>query len=124
MLRRMVTTGRRLLVGAGVGAGREGAARCAEGRHEKAQNDQQRTDAREETVLAGAHDFIVRGMGCEGIVFWRRSSADSYVRSTEHLQWGSPGILVGCPQNDNFGTGAAGRPSGRGLGVDSWEGRK
>jgi len=32
--------------------------------------------------------------------------------------------LVGCPQNDNFGTGAAGRPSGRGLGVDSGEGQK
>ena len=69
MLRRMVTTCRRLLVGAGVGARREGAARCAEGRREKAKNDQQRTDAREETVLSGAHDFIVRGMGCEGIVF-------------------------------------------------------
>jgi len=108
MLRRMVTTRRRLFVGAGVGAGREGAARCAEGRSKKAKNDQQRTGAREETVLAGAHDFIVRGMGCEGIVFWRRSSADSYVRSTEHLQLRFFGILVGCPQNDNFGAGAAG----------------
>jgi hypothetical protein len=32
--------------------------------------------------------------------------------------------LVGCPQNDNFGTGAAWRPSVRGAGVDSGEGRK
>jgi len=69
MLRRMVTTCRRLFVGAGVGAGREGAARCAEGRREKAKNDRQKTEAREETVIAGAHDFIVRGIGCEGIVF-------------------------------------------------------
>ena len=82
----MVTAGCRLFVGAGVGAGREGAARCAERRREKAKNDQQRTDAREETVLAGAHDFIVRGMGSEGIVFRGRRSADSYVRSMEHLQ--------------------------------------
>jgi hypothetical protein len=32
--------------------------------------------------------------------------------------------LVGCPQNDDFATGATGRPCGRGLAVDSGEGRK
>lgn len=70
MLRLMVTTGCRLFVGIGISAGREGATRGAEGRREKAKNDQQRTDAREETVFSGAHTFIVRGVGWEGIVFW------------------------------------------------------
>jgi hypothetical protein len=66
----MMTTDCRLFVSAGLDAERESAARRAEGRNEKAKNDQQRTEAREETVLAGVHVFIVRGVGWEGIVFW------------------------------------------------------
>jgi len=63
MPRLVVTTGWRLFAGVGLGAGRKSAARGAKGRGEKAKNDQQRTDAREETVFAGAHVFIVRGVG-------------------------------------------------------------
>ena len=48
-----------MFVGLGLSTGREGTARGAEGRREKAKNDQQRTDAREETVLSGAHAYIV-----------------------------------------------------------------
>jgi len=69
MLRRMVTAGCRLLVGVGLRAGGEGAARGAEGSGEKAKNDQQRTETREHAVFPGAHVFIVRGVGREGIVF-------------------------------------------------------
>ena len=65
----MVTTGCRLFAGVGLSAGREGAARGAEGRCEKAKDDQQRTDAREDVMFAGAHVFIVRGVEWEGIVF-------------------------------------------------------
>ena len=63
MLRLVVATGCRLFVGVGLRAGGEGAARCAEGCCEKAKNYQQRTETREETVLAGAHVLIVRGVG-------------------------------------------------------------
>ena len=72
MLGLMVTTGCRLFLGAGLGAGREGAARGAEGRREKAKDDQQGTEVREDAVIAGAHTFIVRGVGWEGIVFLER----------------------------------------------------
>ena len=58
--------------GAGLGAGREGAARGAEGRGKKAKNDKRGTEAREDAVIAGAHLFIVRGVGWKRIVFWRR----------------------------------------------------
>jgi hypothetical protein len=72
MLRLMMTTSCRLFVRGGRSAGREGAARCAEWRREKAKNDQQRTDAREDDVFAGAHVFIVRGVEWEGICFLER----------------------------------------------------
>ena len=69
MLRLVVATGCRLFVGVGLRAGGQGAARGAEGRGEKAKNDQQGTETREDAVFAGAHRFIVRGVGGEGIVF-------------------------------------------------------
>ena len=69
MLRRMVATGCGLFAGVGLSAGRESAARGTEGRREKAKDDQQRTNAREDVMLAGAHVFIVRGVERVGIVF-------------------------------------------------------
>jgi len=65
----VVAGGCRLFRGAGLGAGREGAARGAEGRGEKAKNDKRGTEAREDAVIAGAHLFIVPGVGAEGDVF-------------------------------------------------------
>ena len=59
----------RLLLCVWLTAGRESAAHVAKGRCEKAEGDQHGTEAREETVFAGAHVFIVRGVGWEGIVF-------------------------------------------------------
>ena len=58
----MVTTCRRLFMSVGLSAGREGAARGAEGRGENAKDNQEGTEAREGTVLADAHVFIVRGV--------------------------------------------------------------
>ena len=58
--------------GIGFGAGREEASRGAEWRGEKAKNDQQRTEAPEEKVIANAHGFIVRGVRWEGNPFGQR----------------------------------------------------
>ena len=58
----MVTTGCRLFLGVGLGAGRECAAHVAKGRCEKAEDDQHGTEARGDAVIAGAHVFIVRGV--------------------------------------------------------------
>jgi hypothetical protein len=69
MLRLMVTTGFEFFLCVVLNAGRYSAACGAEGRCEKAKNDQQRTEVREETVLAGAHVFIVRGVG-ETVLFF------------------------------------------------------
>ena len=69
MLRRMVATGCGLFAGVGLSAGRESAARGTEGRREKAKDDQEGAEARVETVVASAHNFIVRGVRREGIVF-------------------------------------------------------
>jgi len=61
MLRLVVATGCRLFVGVGLRAGGKGAARGAEGRSEKANDDQQGTETREDAIFAGAHDLIVLG---------------------------------------------------------------
>jgi hypothetical protein len=62
----MVTTRGGFFAGAGILAGSEGAARGAKRRREKAKNDQQGTEARQNAVVAGAHMFIVLGVGREG----------------------------------------------------------
>ena len=113
MSRLMMTTGCRLFVGVGLSAGKKSAARGAEGRREKAKNEEEGTKTREQALFAGAHDFIVRGVGWEGIVICRSevsAMCGEFKRDLVHLSE----LVNMCPESGGQGvaTRRAGHPGG------------